>query len=122
MTYLALVGSTVAGYYSMVVGETAFVDAPERLAKGLPRYPIPVMIIARMAVDLRFQGRKFGTALLADAMRRTLAVANIAGIRGVIVHAKDARAAGFYARFGFTAFPEKPLLLYRLLKDIRARP
>ncbi len=122
VTYIALIGSAVAGYYSLVVGEAAFDDAPERLAKGLPRHPIPVMIIARLAVDLRMQGRGFGAALLADAMRRTLAAADIAGIRGVIVHAKDARAAAFYGRFGFTPFPEMPLTLYRLLKDIRARP
>lgn len=122
VTYVALVGSAVAGYFSLVVGEAAFDDAPERLAKGLPRYPIPVMIIARLAVDLRIRGRGFGAALLADAMRRTLAVADIAGIRGVVVHAKDAHAAEFYARFGFSPFPKKPLVLYRLLKDIRARP
>ena len=121
VTYVALAGATVAGYYSLVVGEAAFQDAPERLAKGLPRHPIPVMIIARLAVDLRFQGKGFGAGLLADAMRRTLAAADIAGIRGVVVHAKDARAAEFYARFGFAAFPKRPLTLYRLLKDIRAR-
>lgn len=122
MTYLALVGNAVAGYHSLVVGETRYDDAPERLAEGLPRHPIPVMIIARLAVDLRIRGRGFGAALLRDAMRRTLAAAEIAGIRGVIVHAKDERAAAFYARFGFTPFPKRPLALYRLLKDIRARP
>lgn len=122
VTYLALVEPTVAGYHSLVVGEADFDDAPERLAKGLPRHPIPVMIIACLAVDRRFQGQGLGPALLRDAMRRTLAAAEIAGIRGVIVHAKDERAAAFYARFGFTPFPKRPLALYRLLKDIRARP
>lgn len=122
VTYLALLGPTVAGYYSLVVGEAAFDDAPERMAKGLPRHPIPVMIIARLAVDLRIRGRGFGAALLRDALRRTLAAAEIAGIRGVIVHAKDERAAAFYAHFGFVPFPKRPLALYRLLKDIRARP
>lgn len=122
VTYLALVGHTVAGYHSLVVGEANFDDAPERLAKGLPRHPIPIMIIARLAVDLRIRGRGFGAALLRDAMWRTLAAAEIAGIRGIIVHAKDERAAAFYLRFGFAPFPKRPLALYRLLKDIRARP
>lgn len=121
-TYLAMVGTAVAGYHSLTVGAASYDDAPERLSKGMPRHPIPVMVIARLAVARRFQGRGLGAGLLADAMRRTLAASEIAGMRGVIVHAKDDRAAAFYERFGFTAFPEKPLTLYRLLKDIRARP
>ena len=121
-TYLAMIGDAVAGYHSLTVGAASYGDAPERLAKGMPRHPIPVMVIARLAVDRRFQGRGLGAGLLADAMRRTLAASEIAGMRGVIVHAKDDHAAAFYKRFGFTAFPEKPFTLYRLLKDIRARP
>ena len=121
-TYLAMVGTAVAGYHSLTVGAASYEDTPERLSKGMPRHPIPVMVIARLAVARRFQGRGLGAGLLADAMRRTLAASEIAGMRGVIVHAKDDRAAAFYERFGFTAFPEKPLTLYRLLKDIRARP
>ncbi len=122
VTYLAMIGATIAGYYSLTVGAARYDDAPERLVKGMPRHPIPVMVIARLAVDRRFQRRGLGSGLLADAMRRTLAASEIAGMRGVIVHAKDDRAAAFYERFGFTAFPEKPLTLYRLLKDIKARP
>ena len=121
-TYLAMVADAVAGYHSLTVGAASYNDAPERLAKGLPRYSIPVMVIARLAVDRRFQGQGFGSALLRDAMRRTIAASDIAGMRGVIVHAKDEPAAAFYRRFGFTPFPERPLTLYRLLKDIRARP
>ncbi len=79
------------------------------------------MTIARLAVDLRFQGQGLGAALLRDAMRRTLAAAEIAGIRGVVVHAKDERAADFYKLFGFAPFADAPLTLYRLLKDIRTR-
>ncbi len=122
VTYLALIGQSVTGYYSLVVGEAEFGGAPERLSKGLPRFPIPVMILARLAVDLRFRGRGIGRSLLRDAMWRTIAAAEIAGIRGAVVHAKDERAAEFYARFGFMPFPQSPLSLYRLLKDIRARP
>lgn len=122
VTYLAMVGEAVVGYYSLTVGAAKYDDAPERLGKGMPRHPIPVMVIARLAVDRRFQGHGMGSGLLADAIRRTLAASEIAGIRGVIVHAKDEDAAAFYAKFGFTAYPEMPLTLYRLLKDIKARP
>jgi GNAT superfamily N-acetyltransferase len=121
-TYVALLGDVVAGYHSIAFSSVGYADAPERLAKGLPRHPIPAMIIARLAVDRRFQGRGIGSGLLRDAMRRGLAAAEIAGMRGVIVHAKDEAPAGFYHGFGFTPFVDKPLTLYRLLKDIRARP
>jgi GNAT superfamily N-acetyltransferase len=119
-TYLAMVGLRVAGYHSLVVGTTSH-DASGRLAKGLARHPIPVLVIARLAVDREFQGRGLGAALLRDAMRRALMAAEIAGIRGVVAHAKDERAVAFYRHFGFVAFNQNPLTIYRLLKDIRAR-
>lgn len=122
VTYLAMVEDTVAGYHSLTFGTASYDDAPERLGKSMPHYPIPVVVVARLAVDRRFQGRGFGAALLRDAMRRALGASEIAGIRGVLVHAKDENAAAFYRSFGFTPFPDKPLTLYRLLKDIKARP
>lgn len=122
VTYLAMVEAAVAGYHSLSFGAASYDDAPERLAKGLPRYPIPVMVIARLAVDRRFQGRGLGSALLRDAMWRTLAASKIGGIRCVLVHAKDASAAAFYESFGFAPFPDRPLTLFRFLKDIKARP
>lgn len=121
-TYVAVADATVAGYHTITFGSIKYDDAPERLARGLPRYPISAMIIGRLAVDRRFQGRGLGSALLGDAMRRGLAASEIAGMRGIIVHAKDQRAAEFYRGFGFMPFVDRPLTLYRLLKDIRARP
>jgi predicted N-acetyltransferase YhbS len=118
-TYVALVGQNVAGYYSLTVGDVAYADAPDRLAKGLPRHPVPVMILARLAVDQNFKGQKLGAGLLLDALRRTLQAADIAGIRAVVVHAKDDAAKTFYEHLGFVAFSDQPLNLYRLLKDIR---
>jgi predicted N-acetyltransferase YhbS len=118
-TYLAIAGEIVAGFHSLTVGNVVFDDAPERLGKGLPRHPVPVMIIARLAVDHRFNGQGLGAGLLRDALRRTRMVAEIAGVREVVVHAKDDAAKAFYEHFGFTAFPEKPLTLFRFLKDIR---
>jgi GNAT superfamily N-acetyltransferase len=118
-TYLALHGAEVIGFYTLVVGEVAFADAPERLAKGLARHPIPLMLLARLAVGTAWQGRKIGIGLLKDAMLRTLQAADIAGIRAIAVHAKDDAARRFYEHFGFIASPTDPLHLYRLLKDIR---
>lgn len=118
-TYVALADDAVVGYYSLTVGGVVYDDAPERLGKGLPRHPVPVMILARLAVDERLHGKGFGSGLLLDALRRTLAAADIAGIRAVVVHAKDNQARSFYEHFGFVTFDDRPLTLYVLLKDIR---
>lgn len=119
-TYVAVSGAMIVGYHTLVVGDVAYDDAPERLAKGLPRHPIPILLLARLAVDLSWKGKGLGAALVADAMRRTLQVANIAGVRALLVHAKDEAANRFYAHLGFEPFPGEPLILYRLLKDLRA--
>lgn len=118
-TYVVLAGETVIGYHSLVVGEVAFDDAPKRLSKGLARHPIPIMLLARMAVGVAWQKRGLGTALLKDAMRRTLQAADIAGIRAFSVHAKDESARSFYEHFGFIPSPVDPLHLFVLLKDLR---
>ncbi|WP_407052115.1 GNAT family N-acetyltransferase [Methyloraptor flagellatus] len=119
-TYVAAVGDAVAGYYSLTVGQVVYEDAPERLAKGLARHPVPVMILARLAVDRTWTGRGLGAALLKDALLRTAAAADIAGIRAVVVHAKDEPARAFYAHFGFEGFPDEPLHLYLLMKTVKA--
>ena len=119
-TYVAATEADIAGYYTLVVGHVTHDEAPERLAKGLPRHPVPVIILARLAVDQSWQGKGLGAALVVDAMRRVLQAADIAGVRAMVVHAKDETAQQFYEHLGFVRFPEKPLTLYRLLKDIRA--
>ncbi|QPK64044.1 GNAT family N-acetyltransferase [Methylomonas sp. LL1] len=118
-TYIGLHDQEVIGFYSLVVGEVAFGDAPERLTKGLARHPVPVMLLARLAVSTPWQGRKIGSGLLKDAMLRTLQAADIGGIRAFAVHAKDEPAKQFYERFGFIPSPTDPLHLYRLIKDLR---
>ncbi len=118
-TYIGLHDQDVIGFYSLVVGEVAFGDAPERLTKGLARHPVPVMLLARLAVSTAWQGRKIGSGLLKDAMLRTLQAADIGGIRAFAVHAKDDSAKQFYERFGFVPSPTDPLHLYRLIKDLR---
>ncbi|WP_445368123.1 GNAT family N-acetyltransferase [Methylomonas sp. BW4-1] len=118
-TYIGLHDQEVIGFYSLVVGEVAFGDAPERLTKGLARHPVPVMLLARLAVSTAWQGRKIGSGLLKDAMLRTLQAADIGGIRAFAVHAKDEPAKQFYERFGFVPSPTDRLHLYRLIKDLR---
>jgi GNAT superfamily N-acetyltransferase len=94
-------------------------QAPERIRKGLARHPIPLMVLARLAVAVEHQGRGLGAALLKDAIGRTLAASAIAGIRALAVHANDERARGFYAHFGFRPSPSDPLHLFVLLKDLQ---
>jgi GNAT superfamily N-acetyltransferase len=119
-TYLAMNGAIVEGFHSLAVGQLEYVNAPERLTKGQARHPVPVMILARLAVSLEQQGQGFGTDLLQDAMLRTLAAADIAGIRALTVHAKTEAARAFYQRFDFSPLPTDPSHLFILLKDIRA--
>jgi GNAT superfamily N-acetyltransferase len=118
-TYLGLHDADVIGFYSLVVGEVAFEDAPQRLTKGLARHPVPIMLLARLAVSTEWRRRQIGGGLLKDAMRRTLQAADIAGIRAFAVHAKDTNARRFYEHFGFEVSPTDPLHLYLLIKDIR---
>src|SRR5687767_10059280 len=91
-TYVALSRRKVIGYYTLVVGEVQFADAPERLTKGLARHPVPIMLLARLAIARTWQGKGLGSGLLKDAMLRTLQAADIAGIRAFAVHAKDEEA------------------------------
>lgn len=118
-TYLAISGEEVVGYYSLAVGEVAYDGAPDRLTKGLARHPVPIMLLARLAVRSSSQGLGIGAGLLKDAMLRTLQAADIAGIRALAVHAKDENARRFYQHFGFIASPTDPLHLYLLIKDIK---
>jgi len=119
-TYLGLSDETVIGFYTLVVGEVAFERASTRLIKGLARHPVPVMVLARMGVRVGWQGRGVGAGLLKEAMLRTVAAADIAGIRAFLVHAKDDHARRFYEHLGFEAFIDTPLTLHRLIKDVRA--
>jgi GNAT superfamily N-acetyltransferase len=118
-TYLGLADAQAIGFYTLVVGEVAFDDAPERLGKGLARHPIPIMLLARLAVSRDWQGRGLGAGLLEDAMRRTAQAADIAGIRAFAVHAKDAAAVAFYKKFDFLPSLTDPLHLFLLVKDLK---
>jgi GNAT superfamily N-acetyltransferase len=118
-TYVGPRCSEIIGFYTLVVDEVTFADAPERLKKGLARHPVPIMLLARMAVSTAWQGRGVGAGLMKDAMLRTLQAAGIAGIRAFAVHAKDNGARRFYEHLEFFSSPTDPLHLFRLIKDIR---
>jgi GNAT superfamily N-acetyltransferase len=118
-TYVGLVDHEIVGYYSLVVGQIEYNDAPEGLTKGLARHPVPIMLLARLAVSISWQGKGLGSGFLKDAMMRTLQAADIVGIRAFAVHAKDDEARAFYEHFDFVPSRGDPYHLFRLLKDIR---
>jgi GNAT superfamily N-acetyltransferase len=118
-TYIGLADQTVIGYYSLAVGSVEYEQAPARVTKGLAHHPIPVMLLARLAVDHQWQNKGVGAGLLKDAMLRTLQAADIVGIRALLVHAKDHNAKLFYQHFDFISSPSDPLHLLILLKDVR---
>jgi GNAT superfamily N-acetyltransferase len=118
-TYVALHGGDVAGFHTLVVGHIEYDDTPERMKKGLARHPVPVIILARLATDRRWQGRGVGIGLLKDAIIRTLLVADIAGARALVVHAKNDRAREYYLRLGFVAGFRNSMHLYCLTKELR---
>lgn len=119
-SYVALYEQEVVGFYTLVVGQVEYDMAPDRIRKGLARHPVPILLLARLATALTWQGKGVGAGLLKDAMLRTLAAADIAGIRALVVHAKDDGARAFYEHFDFVASPTDPYHLFVLLKDVRA--
>jgi GNAT superfamily N-acetyltransferase len=118
-TYVGLVDNELIGYYTLAFGAVEHDVAPARVGKGLARYPIPLMVLARLAVSSDWQRRGVGAALIKDAVLRTLQAAEIAGLRALAVHAKDDDARAFYERYGFIAAPTDPYHLLVLLKDIK---
>jgi GNAT superfamily N-acetyltransferase len=118
-TFVVCRGKTVVGFYTLAVGAVDHASAPSRITQGVGRHPIPVMLLARLAVDRRYAGLGLGKGLLRDAILRTTRAAELAGIRAILVHAKDDRARAFYESFGFEPSPLDPLQLLLLMKDAR---
>ena len=119
-TYVCCLRGEVVGFYSLAVGSVEPEDAPACVIKGLARHPVPVMILARLAVDRQHQGQGLGQALLKDALLRTAQAAEIASIRCLLVHAKDESARQWYASWEFEASPTDPYHLFLMLKDLKA--
>ena len=119
-SYVACRGDRVVGYYTLCFGSVEPAVVPPRVRKGLARQPIPVIVLARLAVDVREQGKGLGKGLLKDAILRTLQAADIAGLRAILVHAKNATVAAWYRKFGFEPSPVDDSHLMLMLKDARA--
>ena len=100
----------VHGYYAMAAGAVSHQVATSNVRRNMPD-PVPVIVLARLAVDERAQGHKLGPALLRDAIKRAIAVSGNAGVRAVLVHALHERAKSFYENYGFPASPAHPLTL-----------
>jgi len=110
----------VAGYYALTVGEVHPDDATERLLKGQPRgASVPVVILARLAVDEPHQRKGVGRSLLQDALLRSLEAGELVGVRAVVVNAISSEARDWYFRYGFEPSPTDPLHLILLMKDLR---
>ena len=118
-TFFVADDGLVVGYFSLTVGQVDTLDAPVRIRQGMGRYPLPVVILARLAVSQQEQGRGIGFGLLQDAIRRTLLIAEQAGIRAILTHPIDEEASSFYLRFGFVPSPLQDQQLLLLLKDAR---
>lgn len=119
-TYVCCQGDVVVGFYSLAVGSVDPEAAPSRVMKGLARHPVPIMILARLAVDKEHLSKGLGQALLKDALLRTAQAADIAGIRCLLVHAKDDAARCWYESWEFEPSPTDPYHLFLMLKDLKS--
>jgi GNAT superfamily N-acetyltransferase len=117
-TFVGLDENRVIGYFSLAVSAVIHEEAAERMSKGLARHPIPILLMARFAVDKRYQGLGVGSGLFKDALKRCLSVSREAGVRAFMVHAKDEEARAYYARFGMDSSPGNPFHMYLLMKDV----
>ncbi len=100
----------VIAFYCLAAGSVDHQTAPGNIRRNMPS-PVPVVVLGRLAIDLKFQGKGLGKVLVLDAIDRTIALAGQVGIRAILVHAKDAAAAEFYRSLGFVASPHNAMLL-----------
>jgi GNAT superfamily N-acetyltransferase len=112
-------GGRVHGYYAMSAGAVSHQAATSAVRRNMPD-PVPVMVLARLAIDHRAQGIKLGGALLKDAVQRAVMVAQNAGVRALLVHALHDHAKAFYEHYGFQASPIHPMTLMLRLNSVKA--
>ena len=120
-TFVLIHDDSVIAFYSLTVGEIVNAEASARLKAGMSNLSIPVLLLARMAVRKDYQGQGLGKGLLRDAILRTFAISQNAGVRALTTHPVDDNARQFYLRFGFSENPHRPNELYLLLKDAANR-
>ena len=119
-TYVCCHGDVVVGFYSLAVGSVDPEAAPSSVMKGLARHPVPVILLTRLSVDKAHRRKGLGQALLKDALLRTAQAADIAGIRCLLVHAKDDAARQWYESWEFEPSPTDPYHLFLMLKDLKS--
>jgi GNAT superfamily N-acetyltransferase len=117
--YVVCEGKLVVAYYALASGAIAQAAVPGRFPRNMPD-PIPVVVLARLAVDRNYQGRGMGRALFRDAARRVEHAADAIGIRGIVVHAISEEARKFYIALGFDPCPAEAMTLVVTLRDVRA--
>lgn len=117
-TYVLGKDLRVWGYYSLAAGSVTHDEATERVKKGLARHPVPVILLARLAVDVALHGKGIGSSLLKDALVRTAQAADTIGARALLVHAKDDSAKASYQHFDFEPSPSDPYHLLLIMKDL----
>jgi predicted N-acetyltransferase YhbS len=119
-TFVVTRSGRVVGYFSLTMGSVLRAEAPAKLVRGMPAYPVGMVLLARLTVDQSQQGRGVGAMLLAEALRKAVAAGEVAAARLIVVDTVDEDGAAFYQRHGFVRAPENPLRFYRRMKDVRA--
>ena len=109
----------IAGYFCLSAGSVDYAGAPIRVGKGLARHPIPVVLIGRLGVDLRYHGQGLARFLVRAAFQRTINVADAIGVRAIVVRAKDDALSAFYEKLGFESCVTDPRLLSITIKDVK---
>ncbi len=117
-TYVVCTGDVVIGYYCLAAGALGHADAPGTLRRNRPD-PIPVMVLGRLAIHKDHHQAGLGTALLRDALQRTLQAAEIAGVAALLVHALSEDAKRFYRSRGFVESPVRPMTMCLVLASAR---
>ena len=118
-TYVVCEEKRVIGYYALASGAITVESTPGRFKRNMPN-PMPVAVLARLAVDRSWQGRGIGRALFRDAARRIAHAAETIGIRGIVVHAISEDARKFYLALGFDPSPGEPMTLMVTVSDVRS--
>jgi GNAT superfamily N-acetyltransferase len=110
----------IIGYYTLVFGAVSVEEITPEIAAGLGKYPIPIILLARLAIDKNQKGKGFGKLSMKDALLRAVRASEIAGLRAFLVHAKDESAKKFYEKLGFKPSPHNEFYLFLKMSDIRA--
>ena len=110
-TFVICENNRVIGYYTLAAGSIERLDSPGNVSRNMPN-PIPIIVLGRLAIDINYQKKGLGKALLKDAMLRILSIAENAGVRALLVHAISNEAKQFYLSFGFKESPTDTMTLF----------